>query len=693
MRWVDSVYNRLTPDERIGQLFMVAAYSGGKNYNDALVSSLVAKGQVGGLIFMQGGPVRQAVLTNKYQSAAKVPLLLAMDAEWGLGMRLDSVLNFPRQMMLGATADTSLSYRLGAAIAAQCNRLGVHINFAPVVDVNNNPGNPVINARSFGEDKRNVARMGIAYMRGMQDRSVMASAKHFPGHGDTDVDSHKDLPVIKKSLAQLDTLELYPFRELVNAGVQSVMVAHLEIPALETEPRVPTTLSKNTVTTLLRDKMGFDGLVFTDALNMQGVAKYFPGGEADVRAFIAGADVLLFSENVPAGIAKIKSALSSGRATEAQLARSVKKILAAKWEAGLNARPQPISTANIVADLNRVTISLRRSITESATTFARGEDSKPVRALRSGESRVLYVGVNAGSSAIPSTLKPAAIRWVPKGVNGASIIAEMKNYDAVVVGVHNLGIYPAGNYGLDASQLSFLKSAAAKDNAVMVVLGNAYALGPFCNAPAVVVTYEGDSIAERTAAQVLLGQRRARGVLPVTPCAGLKPKPAATNFGTGAVMPGNNTATSQGFAQQSYTAHQQPFTGPIPFSLKEASALAAGATDSSKLGLLDAYLRNCVSQGVFPGCRVLAAKDGKIFYDRAVGRQTYDPASPAVERTTLYDVASLTKVLATNIAVMKLWEEGKIGLEKTVGDYLKWTRGTDKGSIRIRDLLLHQAGL
>lgn len=706
-RWVDSVYRALSQDERIGQLFMVAAYSGGKNYNEELVTSLVEKGQVGGLIFMQGGPARQAVQTNKYQRITKVPLLLAMDAEWGLGMRLDSVPNFPRQMMLGATADTALSYQLGAAIAAQCNRLGVHINFAPVVDVNNNPANPVINARSFGEDKRNVARMGIAYARGMQDRGVMACAKHFPGHGDTDVDSHKDLPTIKKSLPQLDTLELYPFKELFKAGVQSVMIAHLEIPALETEPRVPTTLSKNTVTTLLREKLGFDGLVFTDALNMQGVAKYFPGGEADVRAFIAGADVLLFSENVPVGIAKIKSAMQTGRVSEAELERRVKKILAAKWDKGLAVRPQPISTANIVADLNRTTLSLRRSITEAAVTFARGEDGRAVRAIRAG-GRTLYVGVNAGGSVIPSILKPSATRWVQKGGAGAAgILAEMKNYDAVVVGVHNLAIYPAGNYGLDASQLSFLKSAAAKDNAVVVVLGNAYAAAPFCSAPAVVVTYEGDTVAERTAAQVLMGQKRARGVLPVTPCAGLKPKPAAGsgNMGTGAVMPSRQSAaasangTFQSYtpqpdgAQQASTPVQLTFDRAAFPSLQMTSAVGAGVVDSSKLYLLDAYLRNCVSQGVFPGCRVLAAKDGKVFYDRSIGRQTYDPSSPVVERTTLYDVASLTKVLATNLAVMKLWEEGKISLEKTVGDYLKWTRGTDKANIRIRDLLLHQAGL
>jgi beta-glucosidase-like glycosyl hydrolase len=242
-RWVDKVYSGLTPEERIGQLFMVAAYSGGKNYNEDQITALLNAHQVGGLIFMQGGPVRQAMLTNKYQRLAQVPLLIGMDAEWGLGMRLDSVKPFPRQMMLGATRDTDLVYRMGAAIAAQCNRLGVHIDFAPDVDVNNNPANPIINSRSFGENKFLVSKLGIAYMRGLQSNGVMACAKHFPGHGNTSVDSHKDLPLIPITLEQLDTLELFPFKRMIAAGVKSIMVGHLEVPALDSTPHIPTTLS------------------------------------------------------------------------------------------------------------------------------------------------------------------------------------------------------------------------------------------------------------------------------------------------------------------------------------------------------------------------------------------------------------------------------------------------------------------
>src|SRR5690606_32673434 len=280
-KWVDSVYNSLNQQERIGQLFMVAAYSGGEKLNQTDIEQLLASHQIGGLIFMQGTCEEQARLTNLYQKQAQVPLLIGMDAEWGLGMRLTGVHNFPKQMTIGATRDTSLMYDIGAAIAAQCKRLGVHVNFAPVIDINNNPKNPVINFRSFGEDKAWVSQLGIAYMRGLQDNGVMACAKHFPGHGDVEVDSHLDLPVVQKSKQELQQLEFYPFKKLIDAGVQSMMIAHLSVPSLDPTPNTPTTLSSKVVTDILRKELGFQGLTFTDALNMKGITKFYPSGEAD----------------------------------------------------------------------------------------------------------------------------------------------------------------------------------------------------------------------------------------------------------------------------------------------------------------------------------------------------------------------------------------------------------------------------
>lgn len=517
--WVDSIYSRLSENERIGQLFMVAAFSGGPNYNAPEIEKLLKNHQIGGLIFMQGGPVRQANLTNRYQGMAQVPLLLAMDAEWGLGMRLDSVDNLAKQMTIGATNDSGMAYVLGAAVAMQCKRLGVHVNFAPVVDVNNNPANPVINARSFGEDKYRVARMGIGYMKGLQDYGIMACAKHFPGHGDVTVDSHKDLPLISKSRAQLDALELYPFRELITAGVQSMMIAHLEVPALEKEAHVPTTLSKNTVTNLLRKELGFKGLVFTDALNMKGVAKYFNHGEADVRAFIAGNDVLLFSQDVPVAIQKISAAISAGKVSKSALETSVKKILKAKYDAGLS-QFVPIKTDNLVADINQYTATVNRRVAEAAITVVRNKEQLiPIPQ----KSRVLQIFLNAKAPqespdlmARCSKLESISTRE-GSSIAAAEIKANSKDWDVVVVIVEGLSFYPGKSYGLDAATIAFISKMAPKKNVIIAMMGNAYALKYACNAPGLICGLEGNEWNVAALQNVLSSKQKATGILPVTP--------------------------------------------------------------------------------------------------------------------------------------------------------------------------------
>ncbi len=659
---------------------MVAAYSGGKNYNEADIQKLIQNHQIGGLIFMQGTPEAQATQTNKFQQMAQVPLLLAMDAEWGLGMRLSGVRDFPRQMMLGATQDSATAYRVGAAIAAQCNRMGVHVDFAPVVDVNNNPNNPVINARSFGEDKRMVALLGTAYMKGLQDNGVMACAKHFPGHGDTDADSHKDLPVIRKSYVQLDSLEFFPFKRLIKEGVQSAMVAHLEVPSLETGTHIPTTLSKNTVTQILRKKLGFTGLIFTDALNMQGVAKYFEPGDVDLRAFEAGNDVLLFSQNVPVAIQKIKAAMQAGSVSEARLAESVKKILAAKWDAGLN-KYTAVNPANATADLNTLITPIREATIRRAITLVRDKNGL-LNKIKGGDSRVGYVGINAKESTLLDRLHDAksniSFDWLPKG-SAASSLARIKeaisNTDVTIVAIHNLSFYPSGgDYGLDNVQMQLLKDLQAKDNVFFVDLGNAYLLKNFCKASGIMVAYEDDEIIETAVAKALLKDSPAPGSLPVTPCDGMTAEPEI-------ITPPINIAQPQIPANTGvYTLKKYDFTQD------------AGVTNPDALLNLSKFIQKSVAGGAFPGCRVLAAQNGKIFYDEAFGYYDYTKKK-GVELFTMYDVASVTKILATTLAVMKLYETGKLSLDKTLGDYLKWTRGTNKGTIRIRDLLLHQAGL
>ena len=318
VKWADSVFNSLNDDQRIAQLMVVRQSSfsrQGPIYYDSLITELISKYNIGGIVVFQGTPVKQANFINQYQKIAKTPLMVCIDGEWGLGMRFDSVKPLNHQMMMGAINDPSIIYQYGKLVAEQCKRIGIHVNYAPVIDINNNPDNPVINDRSFGESKYKVTEFGIAYMKGMQDAGVLACAKHFPGHGDVSVDSHHDLPVINKSKEELDSLELYPFRKLAEAGIGSMMIAHLFIPAIDNTENTATSISKKSVTGILRDQLNYDGLTFTDALDMKGVSKFFPGGEIAVQSLIAGNDMLCLPEDVPNTIEKIKEAIADNKIT------------------------------------------------------------------------------------------------------------------------------------------------------------------------------------------------------------------------------------------------------------------------------------------------------------------------------------------------------------------------------------------
>lgn len=525
-RWIDSVYRSMSETERIGQLFMVAAYSGGEKANKEKIEQLVRGRQIGGVIFMQGTGEAQAKMTNQLQKMSHVPLLIGMDAEWGLGMRLTGVRNLPKQMMIGATRDTALMYAVAGAVADQCLRLGVHIDFAPVVDVNNNPKNPVINFRSFGEDKEWVSRLGIAYMKGLQDKGIMACAKHFPGHGDVAVDSHVDLPVISKSREQLDTLELYPFRQLIAAGVQSVMIAHLSVPALDDSKNLPTTLSGKVIQGTLRKDMGFGGLIFTDALDMKGLTKYYPDGETDLRAFLAGNDVLLFSQNVPVAISKIQWALRTGKVTEAELETRVKRILEAKYNAGLY-QFRPVREADVTSDLNKSVDELKNQVARAAVTLVR-DQSGLLSKVKSG-SKVAYLNINGtGETYLYTALKKSYPALAPNSIPKKSTAAQVKatldklaQAEVLVVGIHELALYPGkdGYYGLDAIQISALQQLSQKKNVIFAILGNAYLLKNICSAKSVVIGYEDDRFTEEAVFEVITGKLKAKGKLPVRPCA------------------------------------------------------------------------------------------------------------------------------------------------------------------------------
>ena len=658
-RWVKKKFRKLSKDQRIAQLMIIRAHSNLGPEHVAEVTDLIKKYNIGGLCFFQGGPVRQANLTNYYQSIAKTPLMISIDGEWGLGMRLDSVINFPRQLMMGAVPDATIIYAFGKAVGEQCKRLGIQVNFAPDVDINNNPMNPVINDRSFGEDKYKVALYGIQYMKGMEAARVLASAKHFPGHGDVTVDSHKDLPVINKTRAQLDELELYPFREMIKAGVGSIMVAHLAIPAIDSTPNMPTSLSSKAINGLLKGELGYTGISFTDALEMQGVAKFFPKGAASAQSLIAGNDLLCLPGDIPGSIAAIKQAIKEGKLSWDIINERVKKVLLVKYHLGLHTIT-PIDTNNLVADLNAKTNEIKETLSNNALTLLK-QSNKNLLPLQA--KKIAYVGIgidknNLFADRLVKDFQATVIFWNNKDteVKKDSIIKALAGYDAIVLGLHNFSRRPAGNYGLSESTIDLL-AKMQKLPVINFVFGNPYAIKYLCAANNLVACYEDDNTTQLAAADLLQGKISAKGKLPVTVCDNFQ-------FGDGIVY--NNF-----------------FPKAVPETI---------GFSTEGLNKIEAIAINAIAKGAMPGCVVLVAKDGKIAYNKAFGYTNFDRKEP-ISIDMVYDLASVTKVSATTVSIMKLLEEGKIDLQKTLGDYLPWVRGSDKAPLKLKDILLHQAGL
>lgn len=631
------------------------------SFYDKKVAELIKKYNIGGVLLFQGSPVKQANIINALQAKARTPLMMSIDAEWGVGMRLiDSVLPLPKQMMLGAMKDESIVYKYGQVVAAQCKRLGLHVNYAPVVDVNNNPNNPVINDRSFGEDKYKVANFGIQYMKGMQDNGVMACAKHFPGHGDVTADSHYDLPVINKSMAQLDSLELYPFKKIFEAGVASVMMAHLYIPAIDNTANRATSLSPLNIKVLLRNNLHYDGLTFTDALEMQGVKKFFPDGAASVESLIAGNDVLCLPDDVPQSIKKIKEAIKKKRLSWDDIELHCKKLLRAKYDYVLPYLT-PISTVNLTTDLNKDVGAMRRLVAENAITLVSKNDASffPLRNTKPGDIAFAAFGISADNELARRMRKDfnATVFFLSGSDNNEATLAKFRKFKKIVIGIHGVGRFAATNFGLskDAALINALQQA---NNSITFLFGNAYALKNMCNAPNLVVCYEDDAVVQGTAADLLQGKIFYKGVLPVTVCPNLK-------FGFGI----DTKAEPPLFEKENNTGYAP-----------------------EKLEAIDDIANDAIAEFAMPGCVIVALKDGKIAYEKAFGNFTYEQNEP-VTINTVYDVASVTKVCATTLAIMKLQEEGKLDLKKKLSEYLPETTGTDKENIRIESLLLHEGGL
>jgi len=662
--WVDSLMQVMTIDEKIGQLFMVAAYSNKDATHVKEIETLIKKYQIGGIIFMQGGPARQVKLTNNYQSMSKTPLLIAMDAEWGPAMRLDSVISFQRQLTWGAMTNDSTVYEVGTIIAQQLKRLGVHVNFAPVVDVNNNPKNPVIGDRSFGEDKYNVALKGLMYMNALQDNNIIACAKHFPGHGDVDSDSHVTMPVINHSYKHLDTLELVPFKILMNEGIGSVMLAHLFIPALDSENNTAASISPKVGRALLRDSLGYRGLVFSDALNMKGVSAYFKTGELEVKAFLAGNDFLLFSENVPVAFNAVKQAVTTGVISEEKLNESVRRILKAKAFAGLN-NYKPVKVQNVTFDINTTKATLiKRKITENSITLANiGDSLIPFKKLDTLSIASLSIGNGVRTNFQDYLSKYGKIDnyQIDKDADAAAYIQiyeKLKKYEVVVIGVHDMKRARLSNYGITSSAENVVWKLSQITQTAVVLFGIPYALEKFESAQYHIVAYDDDSYTQQAAAMALFGAIPFDGKLPV-------------GIGTFKVNAGEETGS----------------LNRLKYTLPEELGI-----NSLRMSRIDSLAKACIQVEAAPGCQIIVAKDGKIIWDKAYGYYKYNKKEK-VETTSIYDLASVTKTSATTMMLMKLHEEGLLDLTKTVADYLPDTKGTNIAGLKLQDILTHQSGL
>ena len=661
--WADSLLRTLTLEQKIAQLVMVRVHSNkNRAYNDTMVARM-ARYQWGGVCFFQAYPVCQAMLTNRLQAVSRVPVMVAIDGEWGLGMRLDSILLYPRQMALGASRDTEAIYEMGRQMALQCHRIGVHCNFAPDVDINNNPANPVINSRSFGSSPFWVSRCGIAYMRGMQDHGLLTTAKHFPGHGDTETDSHAATPSISHSRRHLQKMELQPFEALIRAGADGVMVGHLKVPALDTA--CIATLSHKIMHDLLREELHFRGLICTDALEMKGICNLYPAGELEVQVLLAGADLLLLPPDPVAAVEKIKAAVESGLLTESLIDAHCLQVLRMK-EKYVRPYAQPVPTAHLVEDLNSAEAqAVSRRLTESSLTLLKIRHHMVPVPEKAGS--ILHLRIDPSGQNLTDTFfrrryAAQCVRMSPKQASDThllhALLRRSDTADMLVVTLSGLSQYPEKNnrYGLLPAVSDLLDSLSSHRRMLLIVMGNPYVLNLIPTAhrmAAILVAYHPTLQAEQAVTDALAHRLPVQGRLPV-----------------------ELEAFPEGEGVEIVAAPLlRPLTEPSP-AFRRIDTLVQKGLDAS----------------AFPGCQVLVAQQGRILYDRAFGSYSYEDRRP-VTAETVYDLASVTKCLATTLAVMKLYEEGRIRLEAPLSDYLPYLQGSNKASLTVAEVMTHTAGL
>ena len=646
--------------EKVGQLFMVDVFSKDSKDKTDLINSLIKDYYIGGIIFSKGGPVRQAKLSNQYQKISKTPLLMAMDAEWGLAMRLDSTFAYPWNMTLGAIADNKIVYDIGKQIGAHVKRMGMHINFSPVVDINTNPDNPIIGNRSFGEDRDNVTNKALAYMRGMQSSGILANAKHFPGHGDTYLYSHKRLHTISFTKKRLDSIELHPYKRLFQEGLSSVMVAHLNVPALEKRKKFPSSISKAIVTDLLQNDLNFQGLIFTDALNMKGASNFKKPGEIDLAAFLAGNDVLLISESIPKAHQLIVEAFRKGKISEERLSRSVKKILFAKYKVGLN-NYQPIELNSLLSDLNTPYDDMlyEKAIENSLTVLKNDRLIIPIKKIEKTKIAYVHMGDDTGTYFFNQLNKYAQVDWI-KANSITEYKEKLKKYDLTIIGFHKSNANPWKEYKFSDHELTKLYEISRTNKVILDVFTRPYAINDiqsFSNINGILLSYQNSKISQELSAQLIFGSITAKGSLPVS---------------IGNQFPVNTT---------NFTRLQKRLQYGTPESV---------GVNSTKLKNIDSLVNYGIKENMMPGAQVLVARKGKIIYNKAFGYHTQDKINK-VSENDIYDLASLTKILATLPMVMKLVDDSTISLDTKISELLPEYFATNKENITVKEMLSHYA--
>jgi beta-glucosidase-like glycosyl hydrolase/CubicO group peptidase (beta-lactamase class C family) len=666
--WVDSILKTLTLEQQVAQCIWIAGYSNRDISHEVEVADIIRNYGIGGIVFFQGTAEKQSELTNFYQKISNVPLIISMDAEWGVGMRLDNIEKFPYQMTLGAIRNDSLIYLMGRAVADQCRRLGVHINLAPVADINNNPLNPVINYRSFGENRENVTTKAIMYMKGMQDNGVMATVKHFPGHGDTKTDSHYDLPVITHPVNRLDSVELFPFLNLINEGAGSVMTAHLNLPSLDPTASLPSTLSPVIINDLLKTHMGFKGLVITDAMNMRGVTKYFGPGEAEARALSAGNDVIEFVTDVGAAVREVQNHIRLKKLTSEEITLKCRKVLAMKYWAGLS-HYRPVNINNITDEISsyKNKALIRELYINSLTVLNNKEDIIPIKNLES--VKIATLAINRGevttfqkriSNYLPADhyfLDPADKR------SQSELINKLSGYDIVITGIFRTDQRPQNLYGIRPEMIDFLQKLSGTTKTIITYFGNPYAIAHLesvWNSDGLIITYQENDFTEDLSAQLIFGGIGASGSLPVS-ISGKWP----SGFG---IRTRGNIRLQYGFPESADMSSEK-------LDRKIDSIAVAG-----------------IRAGAYPGCQVMAARKGIVIFHKTYGFHTYENRI-RLEKDDIFDLASVTKVSATLPGLMLLNSQGSFSPDEKLGFYLDEFSHSDKKDLIMRDLLTHQAGL